>query len=821
MATYGSSNRLYRLPAALGTLRGPWETEGYLEIILLLNLMNNFKPSQLRTAQGIWQMAVKSHKLLVFRLERALGLIVGRYAVSWVKAIHVFVRTALVIHKSQGDRGLAIWLKASSLILMRALAGNRLTNSRLAGTAVSVSSSGYPRWIPAHMRKRILNGDVKVVRFYLTLMTLSRVLNFRGKLTMASVTDPGVHIEEKWLDQWCHFVRNYFMKYLLSLGFKPLVRKRDLDVNPGPFFPALKGKLLALFSNGPNFASEKMLQVGSFLMDAISLRDRPELFMTLCQIAREMGSMELTHNPIFSLALHAFTFKWCMHHSELEKRFGKGTRQGHVGRLSIREEPGKLRVFAMVDSFTQSVLRPLHDWIFGILKLIAEDGTFNQARPMYALLEWMKVNRKVHVWSYDLSAATDRLPVVIQELLLRVFTSERLASRWRHLLCSRSYLLPRLFLTTFGLKGNKASVKYAVGQPMGAFSSWAMLALTHHALVQFAAYRAGFRTWFKGYAVLGDDVVIADRNVAHQYVLVMTELGVKIGFHKSIISNNRSLEFAKRFVWKGVEVTPLPLLAIACGWLGVSSIPEVLRAAEGLGKFTISSFVIAKFANVPFKQCSKAGNTVITRLTRRLRSLLILLSHPGAPRGSATLWEWLRLKTFGSSVLVPSTKVKELIMYLITWVDDVRHETLLARIGSQLDKLVPHRSMQDSSLWELYLSWFKIHVKLPIEQKFRWQSMMIEKKVNEIRDMDTVAEDDVNDLLKMVDDFEADIAAIPLEIGVQKRVPETVTPSIFRSKVVSYWTRLGEFVERPTNRSTRRRMRQKETFVSSEVLRLL
>lgn len=30
------------------------------------------------------------------------------------------------------------------------------------------------------------------------------------------------------------------------------------------------------------------------------------------------------------------------------------------------------------------------------------------------------------------------------------------------------------------------SVRYSVGQPMGALSSWAMLALTHHFIVQWS-----------------------------------------------------------------------------------------------------------------------------------------------------------------------------------------------------------------------------------------------------------------------------------------------------------------------------------------------
>jgi len=35
--------------------------------------------------------------------------------------------------------------------------------------------------------------------------------------------------------------------------------------------------------------------------------------------------------------------------------------------------------------------------------------------------------------------------------------------------------------------------RYSVGQPMGAYSSFPMLALTHHVIVQIAAGRAGYQ----------------------------------------------------------------------------------------------------------------------------------------------------------------------------------------------------------------------------------------------------------------------------------------------------------------------------------------
>lgn len=89
---------------------------------------------------------------------------------------------------------------------------------------------------------------------------------------------------------------------------------------------------------------------------------------------------------------------------------------------------------------------------------------------------------------------------------------------------------------------------------MGALSSWAMLALTHHVIVNISAKRVGL-TLFKDYALLGDDIVIADKAVAMAYHEIMTKvLGVDINLSKSLISSN-SFEFAKRLVTMDGEVS--------------------------------------------------------------------------------------------------------------------------------------------------------------------------------------------------------------------------------------------------------------------------
>lgn len=90
---------------------------------------------------------------------------------------------------------------------------------------------------------------------------------------------------------------------------------------------------------------------------------------------------------------------------------------------------------------------------------------------------------------------------------------------------------------------------------MGAYSSWAMLALTHHVIVLVSAERAGLPD-FKDYCILGDDVVIRNEAVANEYFNLMKSLGVSINLSKSVNSEEFA-EFAK--VWKGpnVNITPI------------------------------------------------------------------------------------------------------------------------------------------------------------------------------------------------------------------------------------------------------------------------
>jgi len=209
---------------------------------------------------------------------------------------------------------------------------------------------------------------------------------------------------------------------------------------------------------------------------------------------------------------------------------------GRLGQLSLKHEAaGKVRVFAMVDIWTQSVLKPVHDSISEILKSLPNDGTFDQGGAVERCFAKAKIAG--YSYGYDLSAATDRLPIKLQrELISALYNSTVVGSAWSNLLVGREYLL----------EGDAYS--YAVGQPMGALSSFNMLALTHHMIVQYCAVKshvARLGVWWDGYELLGDDIVIFDSKVSVAYLDFMKKIGMEINEKKSVIARNETFEFAK------------------------------------------------------------------------------------------------------------------------------------------------------------------------------------------------------------------------------------------------------------------------------------
>jgi hypothetical protein len=62
--------------------------------------------------------------------------------------------------------------------------------------------------------------------------------------------------------------------------------------------------------------------------------------------------------------------------------------------------------------------------LFNILRQLPQDGTFDQMSPIYKLQEAYGNKLKGQLSSIDLSAATDRLPIELQIIILEVLLKD-------------------------------------------------------------------------------------------------------------------------------------------------------------------------------------------------------------------------------------------------------------------------------------------------------------------------------------------------------------------------------------------------------------
>jgi len=183
---------------------------------------------------------------------------------------------------------------------------------------------------------------------------------------------------------------------------------------------------------------------------------------------------------------------------------------------------------------------------------------------------------------------------------------------------------------------------------MGALSSWAMLAMTHHFLVQFAAWRVGYTAWFRHYAILGDDIVILDSVVARSYLLVMDELGVGINLGKSLISHKGVFEFAKRFRVPGYDCSPISLKEVSVAAGSLACLTMLLEKIGKLRALKVSDALAFQGAGY---RVLGALMKPYSEMSRRSMMLLVFLTQPGGPLSKWDSWtQWLSSTSFYSAL---------------------------------------------------------------------------------------------------------------------------------------------------------------------------
>jgi hypothetical protein len=123
----------------------------------------------------------------------------------------------------------------------------------------------------------------------------------------------------------------------------------------------------------------------------------------------------------------------------------------------------------------------------------------------------------------------------------------------------------------------------------------------------------------------------------------MGEIGVGIGFAKSLVSKGKKtfgLEFAKRFIVDGSDCSMVSFKEFVVGRSSYSDFAQTIR------KYGLSPSTIADLAGYGYR--TRGGvSRKFEKLPKRLRSLFIALTAPGAP-WSRGLIPWIASDSLSS-----------------------------------------------------------------------------------------------------------------------------------------------------------------------------
>jgi hypothetical protein len=139
----------------------------------------------------------------------------------------------------------------------------------------------------------------------------------------------------------------------------------------------------------------------------------------------------------------------------LSKFFISFTDKGDIFRklTSFSDKEGKTRVIAILDYFSQSVLKPLHLYLFNFLKKIDQDCTFDQNSFKDKISDWDIF------YSVDLKSATDRFPIRLICEVLKGRLPVSYVQAWEDIMVGYPFI------------SDGQEFSYSVGNPMGAYSS--------------------------------------------------------------------------------------------------------------------------------------------------------------------------------------------------------------------------------------------------------------------------------------------------------------------------------------------------------------
>lgn len=379
--------------------------------------------------------------------------------------------------------------------------------------SVEARSRSNPRLLPRQLRFLVYSKDIDypIIRLILTALYISRNWSLPVKPNIDSITGPP-KVEGATSE-----IGKYVFDFWKSLGHRGEVqiprsvywRKFHLTTKSGPNGHALWASVADLSILPPDLVQDIKVLGGKRLASRMDTLAKYTDFLY----------------PFFRVT---------------GKRYRKIS--------AVPDSEGKTREVAILDYWSQAALYGLHRYLFHHLKKIPQDCTFDQGSFTQKL--GLDSDSGVQFWSVDLTAATDRFPIDLIQLLLRARFGDVYVNSWRRVMVGHPF-----WTREFG------EIRYSVGNPMGAYSSWNSFALCHHYVMYYCCRELGLNWGEAKYTILGDDIVIRDDSLARKYIECLKALGIEHSPQKTHTSMYL-FEFAKRIFHCGKEVTPFPISAL-------------------------------------------------------------------------------------------------------------------------------------------------------------------------------------------------------------------------------------------------------------------
>jgi hypothetical protein len=451
---------------------------------------------------------IKSINFLTNLIRKLLGWYYQVFKLSNTvhpKEFDPLLNSILKIGKSRGLPFLIEYMKRVRLSLLHHLSGE-YPEKRVEG--VRVTKEGIPVVLGPLIKYIRNKPSPAMLQMVLTVCFSTRALNLGKDPDISTVTRP---CESKIAD-----ISKYTKSFWRELGYRPsssvprdlLWKKFHFTTKSGPNGHALYSSTQDLFTLPPELV-EDIKRIGG-----------PELSLRMEGLITGKRVLASIGLPVEGKSFRKITW--------------------------FPDREMKVRVIAIGDYWSQTALKPLHHYLFRVLKKIPQDCTFDQGSFLNKISGWNEF------YSIDLSAATDRFPIQTIKDVLKGHLPEDYLDSWERIMVG------------YPFDSKLGALRYAVGNPMGFYSSWNSFTVAHHYVMYYCCKELTIPYKSSKYVMLGDDVLIGDRQLALKYMEVIQSLGCEFSPLKSHVSS-KLCEFAKRYVYNGVEISPFPVSSAPTG----------------------------------------------------------------------------------------------------------------------------------------------------------------------------------------------------------------------------------------------------------------